>query len=295
MTQNSNLSVIPFYNSLEEQDFRKWYAYGRVFPLPVSRHHLVPFFAIIPTAVTSISKVELYKLCCNNNAFILEGDYNLDFSEDFKVYYNGDEQYWESLFSSAGLEISTIDTYKVLSFVPTSVNLNLAIGMYFLKITFDEGTEIYSDVFKCVTDAELSKLTTIEWSCREDVSFSGGLIPYGTKGFFNRVYLDTDIGMPSYEFEEEGQERLGYFFPIKQISYKKFNFAFYAPEYLCDAMRLIRLSDNIVITDSLNREYSATQFLMEVDWLEQGHYAGVKAEFTTDTVVKAIAKSFSTT
>lgn len=295
MIQNSNLSVIPFYSSLEEQDFRKWYAYGNVFPLPVSRNHLVPFFAIVPSDVTSVYKVELFKLCCNNDAYIQEGDYNLDYSLDFKIYFNGDEQYWEDLFYDAGLRVASVGNYKVVAFIPNSVNLNIAQGIYFLKLTLDDGSIIYSDAFKCVTDAELSRLTTIEWSCREDLSYSGGIIPYESLGFYNRVYLDTDIGMPQYEFEEEGQERLGYFFPIKQISYKKFNFSFYAPEYLCDAMRLIRLSDNILITDTLNREYSATQFLLEVDWLEQGHYAGVRAEFTTDTVVKAIGKSFSTT
>ena len=99
--------------------------------------------------------------------------------------------------------------------------------------------------------------------------------------------------MPEYKFTEDGEERNGCFFPIKQISEKVYKMSFTAPEYLCDVMRLIRMADYIEITDNLGRHYDVEQFEMDVKWSQGGHYAEVTCSIQTDSVIKKIGKAYS--
>ena len=172
-------------------------------------------------------------------------------------------------------------------------------GRYYMEFVFAVTTasgttrkSIYSDVFTCVDTDELQNYVKLRWKCASNIGVGFDIIPYAS-GFENMLYLDTDICQPTYEVEEEGEKRDGYFFPFKQISYKKYAFTIHAPEYLCDAMRLVGLSDTIIITDKYGEDYSATQFTLEPTWLEGGHYATVACEFTTQTVVKTLGKSIS--
>ena len=66
---NNNLSPIPFYGSLAEQDFRKWYAYGGMYPHRVSSRNLVPFFFTVDEQGVRISKVSVFQVCCNEEVF----------------------------------------------------------------------------------------------------------------------------------------------------------------------------------------------------------------------------------
>ena len=67
MQTNSNLSCIPFYENLEEQDFRKWYAYGDKYINRVPNDYLLPFFFPLPITTASreweIVSSQLYRLC----------------------------------------------------------------------------------------------------------------------------------------------------------------------------------------------------------------------------------------
>lgn len=128
----------------------------------------------------------------------------------------------------------------------------------------------------------------IEWYDADDFIMDAGAIVY-SNGYKNELFLDMEIGMPEYEFEEEVAERNGYQFPISQISYKKYKFTILVPEEVCDVMRFIRLSDHIYISTRENT-YKATSFLMTPTWAEQGYLAEVACEFTTDTVAKKIGK-----
>lgn len=287
----NNLSPIPFYKSLDEQDFRLWYAYGEKYPFFVPSDYLIPFFFCLPKVTgRTISKVEFFRACCGDEPMTGDGDFNLDFSFDFNVGDGGDNPYLGYLLAN-GLAIHTIGDYDVVTYPANNVNaLNLTYGIYYLKITTSDNVVRYSDIF-IVKD--ISKMMKIEWYCMNNLSFEGGVIPYGDVATYkNVIYLDATIGKPEYKFTEEGEERDGYFFAIKQISEKTFKFGFVAPEWLCDCMRLIRLSDRVKITDKFN-SYQCDTFLIEADWTEQGHYANVSCEFDTDTVVKMVGKAYS--
>lgn len=275
---NNNLSPIPFYGSLAEQDFRKWYAYGGMYPHRVSSRNLVPFFFAVDAQGVSISKVSVFQVCCNEEVF---GKGSLIASE-CEVIERG--------------ECSTI------CFCAPIINIGLEKGAYFMQ--FDLSTNggpmtVFSDVFFVEPSTDLDKFFVgIEWYDGADLELSdGGVIPYAR--FFgslyrNQIFLDTTIGMPEYTFTEDGEERDGRFFPIKQISEKVYKFKAVVPEYLCDCMRLIRLSDVVIITDQLGRTYNVEHFEMDVKWLDGGHLAEIDCSFETDTVVKKVGKAYGT-
>ena len=92
--------------------------------------------------------------------------------------------------------------------------------------------------------------------------------------FRNVLYLQADIAKPEYPFEEEGETRDGYFFPIKQISEKHYRFSFLASEYLLDVMRFIRMADYAHIEKN-GQIYKLDTFLITPDWEDNGDVAAV--------------------
>ena len=235
-------------------------------------------------------------MCCR--AMNQAGDYNYDFNADFRIERDGDADYWVHAFSTK-LHISTTNNVTQVYYLGDATDLPFEKGRYYMEFVFAKTTggttqrkSIYSDVFTCVDTDELSKFVKVTWKCASNIGVGYDIIPYAS-GFENILYLDTDICQPIYEFEEEGEQRNGYFFPVKQISYKKFTFKITAPEYLLDVMRLIRMADTVTITDKDGCIFNATLFTIEPTWLEGGHYASAECEYTTDTVVKMIGKSIS--
>ena len=95
------------------------------------------------------------------------------------------------------------------------------------------------------------------------------------------------MGKPEYSFEEEATKRLGYSFIESQVSKKTYRFNTVIPEYLCDAMRIIRLCSQKKITCK-GETYNAITFNMEVDWQEQGDLASVTCEFDVDNIITNI-------
>lgn len=161
-------------------------------------------------------------------------------------------------------------------------------GTYYLRMTDAGGDSLYSEMF---TYGAVPSVR-LEWNDVRDLSLPEGRMPY-SDGYVNRVWLNTAVGRPEYETEKEGDERDGYFFMEKGTSRKSYRMTFYAPEYLCDALRLVPVSDIVKIWDTsrgVEIEYDADDADIEVEWLEQGNYASVTVTFRTDTVVKNLGK-----
>lgn len=303
---NNNLSPIPFYGSLAEQDFRKWYAYGGMYPHRVSCKNLVPFFFSVEGTGLTINKVAVFQVCCADEEVFGKGSYNRSFSEAFHVHKEEEsgEDTIGSLIQGCCSVVENGDYSTVVYTAPDNIGLGLEKGIYFMQfdIETDEDGEysVFSDIFFAEPHTDLSQLCVgIKWYDGENLELNdGGLIPYeqaiNGKLYGNQIFLDTTIGMPEYSFTEDGEERDGRFFPIKQISEKVYKFKAIVPEYLCDCMRLIRLSDVVTITDQLGRSYKVEHFEMEVEWLDGGHLAEIECSFETDTVVKKIGKAYGT-
>ena len=80
---------------------------------------------------------------------------------------------------------------------------------------------------------------------------------------------------------------MGYTFIESQVSKKIYKFTFIAPEYLCDALRIVRLCENKQIINK-SQVYDLTTFNMEPKWEDQGDLASVECEFETDTIIANI-------
>ena len=61
MTTNNNISVLPWYKTIEEQNHRKSYAYGEVYPLFAQAGMLLPFQIIREHRVNEVTTVNLYQ------------------------------------------------------------------------------------------------------------------------------------------------------------------------------------------------------------------------------------------
>lgn len=263
MTQNNNLSVLPFYKSIDEQTRNRPYAYGDIYPLyvPVGK---LPTFQICESggAVTSIS------------------------------LYRADGVMVGSLATSI-VSNKTVGSYKVFYHLGATSGLYSGEGQYYIVVGAN-GTYYYSDVFTAVAD--ITPYLKVQWWDEEDLLMDGAAIAYalgGSSYFKNIVYLNTQLGKPEYEFEEEGEKRDGLFFPEKMISEKTYKFNFLANEPLCDCMRLARMADHVQVTDRYNTTYNCDTFLITPKWEVQGNLASVDAEFQTDMVAKRIGRNFT--
>ena len=295
-----NLSCIPFYTKKEHQDFRLWYAYGEKYPHCVPSDYLIPFSFVVPYYEEQPDniEVEFYRACCSEEQYLgTQGAYNNGFSIDFAKYTTD----FSGIMDMNGLTIKKDETRRIsvlTYFARKEEPLELEEGMYYMKIILIYGATkdtFYSDVFFVKDRDKLEKMVCVKWWNEERLEYDGGFIPYGEKGqpFINSLYLDTTIAMPEYKFTEDGEERNGRFFPIKQISEKVYKMSFIAPEYLCDVMRLIRMADYIELYDGLGRTLIVEQFEMDVKWSQGGHYAEVTCSIQTDSVIKKIGKAYS--
>jgi len=160
-------------------------------------------------------------------------------------------------------------------------------GQYYLRMT--DGTNTwYSEIFTAVNDIE--PYLKITWWDEKNFVMDAGTIVYD--GLYKNVlYLDSDLAKPEYPFEEEGETRDGYFFPVKQISEKRYRFAFFASEYLLDVMRFIRMADYAEI-EWHGQKFPLDTFLITPEWEANGDVASVEASFDTATVAKKIGVGY---
>ena len=274
MTPNNNLSCLPFYKSLAEQNARKWWVYGRIYPLFAPAKFLLPFQIL--GNFPSTPEIDTLELWTKDGEFagfvraIMEHNEVYNFDDLYAIVYNG--------------------KHLISEDIPN--------GQYYIRmeVIWENGEDYdsqfyYSEIFTVVNDIE--PYLKIEWWDVEDLVFDAGRIVYrnGNKPYHQILYLDSDIAKPEYLFDEEGESRDGYFFPVKQISEKHYRFRFFASEYLLDIMRFIRMADYAQITYR-GQVYKLDTFLITPEWEDNGDVATVEAEFDTDTVVKKIGRAY---
>lgn len=266
-TSNNNLSPLAFYKSISEQNHRMSYAFGQIYPLYGQTNQLIPFQIMREHRDDVVVSADVYDKVGNHISSLL-----------------GEMQ-------TAGLAIVSysaygIDIIKFPALYPMSTQLEE--GQYYLTIS--DGVDTwYSDIMTLVND--LSAYTMVEWYDTDDLYFDAGIINY-QGGYKNRLYFPNELGKPEYQFEEEGESRDGYFFAEKQVSQKTYKCTILAPEFVVDAMRLIRLSDIVNVRDKFGRTYDCDTFLITPQWQTQGDLAQVEIEFTTSTVVKKIGRGY---
>lgn len=270
MIPNNNLSVLPWYTSIEQQNARRWWVYGRVYPLFTPAGYVLPFQLMVPhESSVTIGDITLY----DGNTGEPLGPIRANLINSGLT---------TKQFAALGYDIIV---YPGL--LPAfNVMLN---GRYYISAVIN-GVTYYSDIYTVVND--IQPYLKIAWWDLADFTMDAGTIVYTSPAFKNVLYLQADLAKPEYPFEEEGETRDGYFFPSKQISEKRYRFNFLAPEYLLDVMRFIRMADYAEITYHGQR-YSLDTFLITPEWESEGDVAAVEAVFDTATVAKKIGLGFT--
>ena len=258
---------MPWYTSIEQQNARKWWIYNRVSPLFTQAGFLLPFQILRPTQ--SATTLQDFRIYTKDGQLV--GTYTSQVAPYITV----------KRFQTRGYDV--IIFVGNLPVFPSFLN-----GQYYARLRMGN-VYYYSEIFTVVNDIE--PYLKIEWYDTEDFVMDAGTIVYTNPSFKNVLYLDSSIAKPEYPFEEEGETRDGYFFPIKQISEKHYRFKFFASEYLLDVMRFIRMADFAQITYH-GQTYSLDTFLITPDWEDNGDVANVEAEFDTATVAKKIGAGY---
>jgi hypothetical protein len=278
----NNISPLPFYTRLSAQNHRKDYAYGQVYPLLTPVNSILPFQFIVAGS-------EFYA-----------GDFSADFNSDFTNNSLNNAKYGvykvklrslEGIFIAditqdmlnTGLSTEFIGAGLLLLKYSSNAPISpLQEGQYYLEIELiGIDQPIYSDVFTATSCAE--EQVRVEYRNSRNLALSVGHIDF-SNDFKFWCYLQTEIGKPEYSYEEEATSRGGYTFIENQISKKVYKFTALASEYLCDALRIIRLCDTKSIFAN-SHKYTLTSFAMDVKWEEQGDLASIECEFETDTVI----------
>lgn len=253
------ISPLKFYDDFHKQNRYRSFAYGHVAPLITNPNVVSPFQLIVSGNVS-----EVYVRNANTNK---------------RVTGNVVER-----FKDAGLRnVSKDDDYNILLFLgifPLSGVIDYE-GQYWLEI--HSGGWYYSEVF-CFDNNTDDCLKVEYWNPEGDFALKNGIIVLGSENFHFILLLKSELGKPEYSFEEEATKRLGYSFIESQVSKKTYKFNTVIPEYLCDAMRIIRLCSQKKITCK-GETYDAITFNMEVDWQEQGDLASVTCEFDVDNII----------
>lgn len=247
------LSPLKFYDNILKQERYKAYAYNHIAPL-ITKANYIPPFQFVYNSELTLSNAVLKPIYNESEINVLE-------SINAELYFNN------NVFQYLG-------NYSVLN---TTVE-----GNYYLELTFSDNSKLYSEIM-CFTNS-LDECIKIEyWNPEADFTIKGGKISFAN-GFVFRIYLKTELGKPNYTFEEEATSRLGYSFIESQVSKKVYNFNALIPEYICDALRIIRLCSNKRIINKSDT-YDMLTFNMDVDWQEQGDIASVNCEFEVDNII----------
>lgn len=263
---NNNLSPLPFYESTRLQYPNLPYTYGNDICLIAPKDILLPFQLAFASKADASLAIFLVPVCTDKRA--------RNITKEMK---------------EAGLTVVTLSDYSsdILIFpARLPMPLDMEKGKYYLLVNYG-GEARYSEIMTVVDS--LSGYTEIEWYDKEDMPYDGGAVIYSRQGYRNRLYVQTIIANPEYKFEEDGEERDGYYFPEKQLSEKTYKCKFLTTESVCDMLRVARLSDFVTVKDQYGRIYECDTFLTNVEW-ETGGVANVECEFETSTVVKRIGK-----
>lgn len=265
MEVHNNFSPLAFRKKESKATYEKWYAFGKNYAIPASANTLTPFqFTELNIPVFNPDTIEVEAVNEETGEATKTGVY---------VSFDVMPEHGGVLYVSPG---------------KNSFREALPQGTY--RARFSIGGEVYISTPFCVIPGieTSSKYLLIEYWNDEKIAYPGGFITTGANNDFRyQMYVPATICKPKYEFEEELTKRAGYKFLELQTSTKVYAFTFVAPEFICDAMRLIRLSDYIRISHD-GEYYNALNFEFDVDWQEQLYLAAVDCQFETDSIIQKL-------
>lgn len=266
MNTFNNFSPLAFREKSMKATYKKWYAYGKEFALPFSTTELPPFqFTVANLPSFDPTTVEVFLV---------------------------DEATGTRVATGIKIKVDSMDGHGSVLYVSPGSNVyakSIEPGVYRAEFAIPEG-ETYVSTPICVTDGieTNTNFVKLEYWNDEKLAYPNGFVTTGTDNDFKfQMYIPTTFFKPKYEFEEEITKRAGYKFLELQTCNKVFGFNFLAPEYICDALRLVRLSDYIRFTHD-GEYYNALNFEYNPDWQDNGYLAAIECQFETDTIIQKL-------
>ncbi|MFK2750879.1 hypothetical protein ACIXUO_20450, partial [Bacteroides fragilis] len=265
MEVHNNFSPLAFRKKESKATYEKWYSFGKNYAIPASANTLTPFqFTELNIPVFDPNTIEVEVI---------------------------NEETGESKKTGVYVSFDVMPEHGGVLYVsPGKNSFKEALPQGTYRARFSIGNEVYISTPFCVIPGieTSSKYLLIEYWNDEKIAYPGGFITTGANNDFKyQMYVPATICKPKYEFEEELTKRAGYKFLELQTSTKVYAFTFVAPEFICDAMRLIRLSDYIRISHD-GEYYNALNFEFDVDWQEQLYLAAVDCQFETDSIIQKL-------
>lgn len=266
MNTFNNFSPLAFREKSMKATYKKWYAYGKEFALPFSTTELPPFQFTV-TNLPSFDPTTVEVSLVDESTGVRSG-------------------------TGIKIKVDTMDEHNSVLYVSPGSNVyakSMEPGVYRAEFAIPEG-EIYVSTPICVTEGieTNTNFVKLEYWNDEKLAYPNGFITTGTDNDFKfQMYIPTTFFKPKYEFEEEITKRAGYKFLELQTCNKVFGFNFLAPEYICDALRLVRLSDYIRFTHD-GEYYNALNFEYNPDWQDNGYLAAIECQFETDTIIQKL-------
>lgn len=266
MNTFNNFSPLAFREKSMKATYKKWYAYGKEFALPFSTTELPPFQFTV-TNLPSFDPTTVEVFLVNEATGVRTG-------------------------TGIKIKVDTMDEHNSVLYVSPGSNVyakSMEPGVYRAEFAIPEG-ETYVSTPICVTEGieTNTNFVKLEYWNDEKLAYPNGFVTTGTDNDFKfQMYIPTTFFKPKYEFEEEITKRAGYKFLELQTCNKVFGFNFLAPEYICDALRLVRLSDYIRFTHD-GEYYNALNFEYTPDWQDNGYLAAIECQFETDTIIQKL-------
>ncbi len=142
----------------------------------------------------------------------------------------------------------------------------------------------YSEVF-CIRD-DVAGMIRVNYWHRYNFIFDGGMIKYDN-GFRNFFYICADIVKPQYQEIIEARSINGVEQGLFTVSFKVRRFAFNAPEYFLDAIRVVfQHHDVTIVYKGKTMIVNKIQFIPTWGDLDNhGDFADVICEFRTNEIV----------
>ena len=143
MNINNGFNVLPWYDSVDKQNRRKWYAYGQTYPLICPVGNILPFQFVSDTALT-----------IQSNLYAINKDTGQ--SLDLGV---------QPIVTEKTIKDNT---YYVVKLNNVSI-INLNVGQYYLQMNTSEGY-LYSEEFTVVDNP--SDYIKVEYWNEDNLHFS---------------------------------------------------------------------------------------------------------------------------
>ena len=170
MIPNNNLSVLPWYDSIERQNARKWWVYNKVYPLFTPAGFMLPFQVMREHRTNEIVSFRIYK---RDNSLV--GDFTQVMKETGLKVVNP-------------IGAREIDVIVYSGLLPAFTKF--ANGQYYAVMS-DSVQTWYSEMFTIVND--ISGYLKLEWWDVDDFYMDEGVIIYKSPLFRNKLYLCADM------------------------------------------------------------------------------------------------------